>query len=237
MGREKLCVRLVPLSFWLTSDFNYWPVREALWCSRTHTQTPQCTHTNIGEWYQDKLSQLLSCQLGGQWGVSWIIDELERGSRQIYSTRLTPCLLDSPFSVWQCDCVWGTEQEAVSLRSKILQLQWGKMAGAKVEEWKRRQKNISLHNKWKGTVLFRLTQNILSMVRGNLGLPRVIQQKFYLSKSSIIWKPSFFIERNISSYTVKMQMRSHSHTNIYILSFFSIYVYIFFIKQVQQSDM
>lgn len=81
------------------SLFNYWPGQE---CSPT--QTPRSTHTracthphkhmcaprNSVEWFSRQVSTVHTRYLRGQSGVSWIMDEFERGSLQISSTRLTP---------------------------------------------------------------------------------------------------------------------------------------------------
>lgn len=129
--KKKVCYARATLLL-LTSDFNYWPGEGG---SATHF----CTHTNIPAytgthaykqwWVISGQAFTVHChQRRGQRGVSWIIDELERGSQQIYSTRLTPWLSarvpDFPFCVWQCDCVRGTERRTASLRRHFLQHKW-----------------------------------------------------------------------------------------------------------------
>lgn len=109
----------------LTCDFNYWP-GEGGFCIHTNIPVYAHTCTHKQRWViSGQLFTVSSHQRGGQRGVSWIIDELGRGSWQIYSTRLTPCLSarvpDFSFPcVTVCDSVRGAERRAASLRRHIL---------------------------------------------------------------------------------------------------------------------
>lgn len=97
---KKMCVRP---SLLLTSDFNYWPGKGG---SPTHFFLH--THTHKQWWVISGQAFIVhSHQCGGQWGVSWIIDELESGSRQIYiALALHPaCLPGCLIFLSVCDSV------------------------------------------------------------------------------------------------------------------------------------
>ena len=122
--------------------------REALQHTSVNTQTPQCTHTHT---HAHKQRWVISGQAftvhsqrrGGQRGVSWIIDELERGSRQICGTRLTPRLSVCPgawfsffsMTVWLC---WRNRerncQSEETLSANTSERENDRVRGGKVEQ-------------------------------------------------------------------------------------------------------